>query len=39
MAGAPPPERWFNISCLFIIYETEREEDSRYRNNKHDYNC
>ena len=20
-------------------YETEREEDSRYRNNKHDFNC
>ena len=22
-----------------LKYETEREEDSRYRNNKHDFNC
>ena len=24
---------------LTLNYETEREEDSRYRNNKHDFNC
>ena len=22
-----------------LKYETEREQDSRYRNNKHDFNC
>ena len=22
-----------------LKYETEREEDSRHRNNKHDFNC
>ena len=24
---------------LMLNYETSREEDSRYRNNKHEFNC
>lgn len=28
----------FIVWMLMLKYETEREEDSRYRNNKHDFN-
>ena len=31
---------FFVVWRMFMLkYETEREEDSRYRNNKHDFNC